>query len=223
MRTTKTLSVTLPPEMLTRAEKLAKRENRTMSELVREALRQYERQHWWDQMNVYGRRTAEAAGIKTEDDVLKAIHAMGRKGRLRKKSGKWSGSFSTATFTCQLLVFGGAPRHVVEGAEQDLFELYLSDAIKTEVERVLAGKFEWPVERIREATSYLWSLAHSVIPSQTVTDCIDPDDNRILECVLKADAQVIVTGDDQLVEAQSLRQDSNSRAQAVYRSAALAR
>jgi predicted DNA-binding protein len=44
MRTTKTLSVTLPPEMLSRVEALAKKENRTMSELVREALRQYERQ-----------------------------------------------------------------------------------------------------------------------------------------------------------------------------------
>jgi predicted transcriptional regulator len=88
MRTTRTLSVTLPPEMLTRAEKLAKRENRTMSELVREALRQYERQHWWDQMNAHGRRTAEAAGSKTGRDVVDAIHLMRRKGPTRKKPGK---------------------------------------------------------------------------------------------------------------------------------------
>ena len=42
MRTTEPISVTLPQEMLKRARKLAARENRTMSELVREALRQYE-------------------------------------------------------------------------------------------------------------------------------------------------------------------------------------
>ncbi|PWU12018.1 MAG: hypothetical protein C5B51_01695 [Terriglobia bacterium] len=42
MRTSKTLSVSLPPAQLKRAERLAKRENRTLSELVREALRQYE-------------------------------------------------------------------------------------------------------------------------------------------------------------------------------------
>ena len=48
MRTTKTLSITIPPEMLSRAEALAKKENRTMSELVREVLRHYERQRWWD-------------------------------------------------------------------------------------------------------------------------------------------------------------------------------
>jgi len=43
MRTSKTISVSLPPEQLKRTERLAKRENRTLSELVREALRQYER------------------------------------------------------------------------------------------------------------------------------------------------------------------------------------
>lgn len=42
MRTSKTLSVSLPPTQLKQAERLAKRENRTMSELVRKALRQYQ-------------------------------------------------------------------------------------------------------------------------------------------------------------------------------------
>jgi Arc/MetJ-type ribon-helix-helix transcriptional regulator len=42
MRTSKTLSVSLPPTQLKQAERLARKENRTMSELVREALRQYQ-------------------------------------------------------------------------------------------------------------------------------------------------------------------------------------
>jgi CopG family transcriptional regulator / antitoxin EndoAI len=84
MRTTKTLSVTLPPEMLTRAEKLAKKENRTMSELVREALRHYERKNWWDEMNAYGRKSAEASGTRTEDDVVDVIRAA----RSRKRSSR---------------------------------------------------------------------------------------------------------------------------------------
>jgi CopG family transcriptional regulator / antitoxin EndoAI len=87
MRTTKTLSVTLPPEMLSRAEALAKKENRTMSELVREALRQYERQRWWEETNAYGRATAAAAGVKDEDDVVRVIHEFReQKQRGRKKS-----------------------------------------------------------------------------------------------------------------------------------------
>jgi CopG family transcriptional regulator/antitoxin EndoAI len=74
MRTTKTLSITLPPEMLTRAERIARKEHRTMSELVREALRQYERRNWWDEMNAIGRESAAAAGVLNQEDVVEAIH-----------------------------------------------------------------------------------------------------------------------------------------------------
>lgn len=41
MRTSKVLSVSLPPEMHSWAEEVARAENRTMSELIREALRAY--------------------------------------------------------------------------------------------------------------------------------------------------------------------------------------
>jgi Arc/MetJ-type ribon-helix-helix transcriptional regulator len=43
MRTTRVYSFTLPPEMAVQVERLAKKEHRTMSELVREALRRYQR------------------------------------------------------------------------------------------------------------------------------------------------------------------------------------
>ena len=42
MRTSKTISISLPPAQLRKAEQLARKEDRTMSELVREALRRYE-------------------------------------------------------------------------------------------------------------------------------------------------------------------------------------
>jgi len=41
MRTAKTISITLPPELLEKAQAIAAREHRTMSELFREALRRY--------------------------------------------------------------------------------------------------------------------------------------------------------------------------------------
>ena len=41
MRSTKVVSITLPPEMAAEAERLAKEEGRTMSELMREAFRRY--------------------------------------------------------------------------------------------------------------------------------------------------------------------------------------
>lgn len=65
--------MTLPPEMLKRAQSIAKRESRTMSELVREALRHYDRRSWWDEVNTYSRQRAESLGIR-EGDVDRLIH-----------------------------------------------------------------------------------------------------------------------------------------------------
>ena len=83
MRNTRTLSVTLPPDMLKRAQSIAKRESRTMSERIREALRHYERRTWWDDINAYGRSKAERQGIR-EQDVASLVHQVRAK-RIRKK------------------------------------------------------------------------------------------------------------------------------------------
>jgi predicted transcriptional regulator len=59
--------------MLKRAQSIAKKESRTMSELVREALRHYERRSWWDDVNAYGRSRAQRQRIG-EQDVDRIIH-----------------------------------------------------------------------------------------------------------------------------------------------------
>ena len=68
MRTTKNISISFPPEMLESFQKLAEAENRTMSELVREALRNYEKQKRREFI-AEARRRAEDRGIKEEDVV----------------------------------------------------------------------------------------------------------------------------------------------------------
>lgn len=75
MRNTKTLSITLPPDMLRKAQIIAKRESRTMSELIREALRHYERRSWWNEVNAYGQSKAAADGIR-EQDVDRLVHEL---------------------------------------------------------------------------------------------------------------------------------------------------
>jgi len=49
-----------------------------MSELVREALRHYERRSWWDKVNSYGRNLAEREGIG-EEDVDRLVHETRRR------------------------------------------------------------------------------------------------------------------------------------------------
>lgn len=103
------------------------------------------------------------------------------------------------------LLFGGNPRAVVECAESGCFQLAISQPIKSEAERILATKFAWPPHRVQDVASHLWSLTQTVVPSQTVDDCFDPDDNRILECALEAHAAVLVTGDGHLLKLHPYR------------------
>jgi predicted transcriptional regulator len=70
--------------MLKRAQSIAKKESRTMSELVREALRHYERRSWWDDVNAYGRARAQRQGIG-EQDVDRIIHESRATRRTAKK------------------------------------------------------------------------------------------------------------------------------------------
>ena len=78
MRNAKTLSITLPPEMLSRAQALARKESRTMSELIREALRQYERLRWWEETNAYGRVEPVLWGSKVRTTSSKRFMSTAR-------------------------------------------------------------------------------------------------------------------------------------------------
>jgi predicted transcriptional regulator len=70
MRTAKTVCITLPPDMLVKAQELALREHRTMSELFREALRCYMAgDAEWDALLKRTRATGKAMGITNEADV----------------------------------------------------------------------------------------------------------------------------------------------------------
>jgi predicted transcriptional regulator len=70
MRTAKTVSITLPPELLVKAQELATREHRTMSELFREALRRYmSADTQWESLLARTRAKGKALGIRNEDDV----------------------------------------------------------------------------------------------------------------------------------------------------------
>lgn len=67
MRTTTNISITLPPSLLKQATSVAKKEGRTQSELVREALRKYIARHEFEELNAFGRKHAKAQGFKPAD------------------------------------------------------------------------------------------------------------------------------------------------------------
>jgi Arc/MetJ-type ribon-helix-helix transcriptional regulator len=70
MRTAKTISITLPPELLSKAQEIAAREHRTMSELFREAIRRYKSvDPEWEALLRETRAIGKQLGITSEEDV----------------------------------------------------------------------------------------------------------------------------------------------------------
>lgn len=67
MRATRLVTISLPPNLLKKAEKAAKEEQRTRSELLREALRKYLEDREWSKIYRYGERRATALGLDEED------------------------------------------------------------------------------------------------------------------------------------------------------------
>ena len=73
MRSTKIWNISLPPDMARAAEKTAREEARTKSELIREALRQYLWGRRWKELRRHGEQKAWKMGIR-EEDVDDLVH-----------------------------------------------------------------------------------------------------------------------------------------------------
>ena len=75
MRTAKTVSITLPPDLLVKAQAIAEREHRTMSELFREALRRYmttdtqAKLDSWENLRQSMSGKAAELGITSDEDI----------------------------------------------------------------------------------------------------------------------------------------------------------
>ena len=73
MRQTKVVTVSIPPRLLRRAERLAQKEQRTKSEVVRDALRLYLNLQNDKGFRLAVRRRARALQIQSEDDVERIV------------------------------------------------------------------------------------------------------------------------------------------------------
>lgn len=63
------INISMPPAMAKRIKKMAEEDNRTTSELLREAFRVYESNRDWARIRAAGRETARRMGIKTYEDI----------------------------------------------------------------------------------------------------------------------------------------------------------
>jgi CopG family transcriptional regulator/antitoxin EndoAI len=79
MHPTRVRSLSLPSDLVREAERLAKQEGRTKTEVLREALRRYAEEKRWRRLKRYGAGRARKAGM-TEGDVERAVREF-RRGR----------------------------------------------------------------------------------------------------------------------------------------------
>lgn len=105
------------------------------------------------------------------------------------------------------ILFGGKPRQILEKAIRGEFRLCMSEPILEELKGVLRrSKFDYSPEMIQVILTELAGIADFVNPSKTINVVLeDPEDNRILECAVEAEANYIVIGDFHLLKLSRYR------------------
>jgi len=99
------------------------------------------------------------------------------------------------------LMFGGPPGSLLDLALLKSFLPIISPALLDELDEKLRIKFEVDAEDAAAVRAKLESVAEIVKPDislHVITE--DPDDNRVLECAAKGNADHIVTGDRHLLK-----------------------
>lgn len=74
MKTMEALSFTFPAEMIREIKQLAKKERKTRSQLIRDALDQYMETKKWRNIQKKMAIRARALGITSEEDVERLVH-----------------------------------------------------------------------------------------------------------------------------------------------------
>lgn len=82
-------------------------------------------------------------------------------------------------------------------SERDL--MFISCPVIKELLRVLADKFGRTEVELEEIRAFIGQFGHLVTPTETLSVLADEPDNRILECAAAASADLIVTGDLQML------------------------
>lgn len=102
------------------------------------------------------------------------------------------------------LIFGGKPEQLLELASESGVEMCVSSQILAEYEEIISRlSKKYPNHAKSITLKDLTNKALLVYPTQTVTVCRDPDDNKFIECALEGKCIYIVSGDADLLDLQS--------------------
>ena len=102
-------------------------------------------------------------------------------------------------------VWRGNPRRLLDDGLAAGWQFYSSELLLAELERVLSyPRIATAIARQRQTPSALFELAQGVLRPVNTTPlvvpvCRDPDDDEVLACAMAAKADLIVSGDADLL------------------------
>ena len=114
------------------------------------------------------------------------------------------------TFDTNILVSGftrpdGRASQAMVNITLRLDDLFIFQQIIDELLRVLEQKFNWSAVALASVDGWISRNCHLVTPAETLSVLSDEPDNRILECAVAANADLIVTGDRQMLALGNFR------------------
>ena len=107
----------------------------------------------------------------------------------------------TNVFVSGVVLIGSPPRNVVNRAVADGVVLFSEDTMRELAEVLFRPKFDRYIGRKEreEFLNLLVAVAELIPIVQVVRECCDPKDDKFLEVALNGRADVIITGDGDLL------------------------
>jgi putative PIN family toxin of toxin-antitoxin system len=100
----------------------------------------------------------------------------------------------------------GVPYQLWQRALHGDYRLFTSPPLMRELADVLRNDLTWSEAEIIAQLKLLSRVASIVMPTETLNIVVnDPDDDRILECAVASNADLIVSGDHHLTKLRSYR------------------
>jgi putative PIN family toxin of toxin-antitoxin system len=101
-------------------------------------------------------------------------------------------------------IFGGAPAKCLSGATTGHIEAFTCREILEECRRILAEKFGYPAIEADAYVAHLLSF-HSLVEISGLVRVVaeDPDDDKVVECVMISGAEFLISGDKHLTRIMS--------------------
>lgn len=114
--------------------------------------------------------------------------------------------FDTNVFIAAALKSGLAEDILQMAADTDIITLLVSKQILSEVIEKLQDKFHWLERDINSFIDYILEIAQVVDATEQINEVFrDPEDNKILECAVSGQADLIVSSDQDLIKLKKFK------------------